>query len=84
MRGRLMITKANVEKALKNAIDPETGISMLDMGMIEGIEVKQENIRIKMRPTSPFCPMVGYLTEEIKKKVGAVRGVKNVDVDIIH
>lgn len=35
-----MITKREVEKALRNAIDPETGVSMLDMELIKNIDIK--------------------------------------------
>lgn len=76
-------TRKAVETALKNAINPETGISMLDMGMIEGIDITGAKVKIKMRPTSPFCPMVGYLVIEIKQKVGKVEGVKEVDVEVL-
>lgn len=80
---KMPVTKKEIEKALKNAIDPETGISMLDMGMIEGIEIKGAKVKIKMRPTSPFCPMIGYLTNEIEQKVKEVNGIKDVEVDVL-
>lgn len=79
----LLVTKKSVEKALGQALDPETGLSMLDMGMIRGVTVKAGAVKLKLKPTSPFCPMVSYLVQEIKNKVSAVKGVKSVDVEVV-
>ncbi|MGC8812531.1 MAG: metal-sulfur cluster assembly factor [Candidatus Aenigmatarchaeota archaeon] len=70
-------------KALKNTIDPETGIDVVSMGMIKEIEVKGKNVKIKFKPTTPFCPMIGYLTEQIRKEVKKVKGIEKVEVEVV-
>ncbi len=71
-------------KALKEkAIDPETGIDVVRMGMIKKVEVdKDKNVKIKFTPTTPFCPMIGYLTQQIEQAVKTVKEVKKVKVDV--
>lgn len=78
-----MVTKREVEKALKNAIDPETGVSMLDMGLIKNIDIKGTTVNIKMTLTTPFCPMSNYLVNEVKEKVEEIKGVKKAEVELV-
>ncbi|MEM5834776.1 MAG: metal-sulfur cluster assembly factor [Candidatus Aenigmatarchaeota archaeon] len=75
--------KEKVLEALRKAIDPETGIDVVSMGMIKGIEVKGKNVKIKFKPTTPFCPMINYLTEEIKQKAKKVKGIGKVEVEVV-
>ncbi len=74
--------KEKVMKALQKAIDPETGIDVVTMGMIKSVQEKDGSVTIKFTPTSPFCPMVSYLTEEMKKAAKTVKGVKKVEVEV--
>lgn len=74
-----MVEKQRIMKVLKEkAIDPETGIDVVRMGMIKGVEVKGADVKIKFKPTTPFCPVIGYLVEEIEKAAKTVKGVKEV------
>ena len=70
-------------KALEKAIDPETGVDVVKMGMIKKIEVKGKNVKIKFSPTTPFCPMIGYLTEQIKQAAETVKEIENVEVEVV-
>ncbi|MEM7825688.1 MAG: iron-sulfur cluster assembly protein [Candidatus Aenigmatarchaeota archaeon] len=72
--------KEKILKALKNVIDPETGLDVVSMGMIKEIEIKGKDVKIVFTPTSPFCPMVNYLTEQIKQKAKKVKGIGKVEV----
>lgn len=74
--------KDKINKALEKVIDPETGIDVVKMGMIKSVAVKGENAKIKFTPTSPFCPMVGYLVEQIKQAAKTVKGIKEVEVEV--
>ena len=74
--------KEKIMKALEKAIDPETGVDVVKMGMIKEVEVKGKDVKIKFTPTTPFCPMIGYLTEQIKQAAKTVKGIKKVEVEV--
>jgi metal-sulfur cluster biosynthetic enzyme len=76
--------KKAVLQSLKKVIDPETGLDIVSMGMVDSVVVKSDIVRIKFIPTSPFCPMVGYLTDKIKEAAKSVKGVKKVEVEVGH
>jgi metal-sulfur cluster biosynthetic enzyme len=77
-----MVTKKDVLKALQDALDPETGISVVDMGLIRDVKVSGDKVDIKMTLTTPFCPLASQIQEEVKKKA-KIPGVKKVDVEIV-
>ncbi len=67
-------------EALKEVYDPETGMNMIEMQLINKIEIKNDEVNIEFSPSSPLCPIAFYLAEEIKKKALKVEGVKKVKV----
>jgi metal-sulfur cluster biosynthetic enzyme len=78
-----MVTKARIEKALKTVPDPELGISIMDLGLIYGIEIdKTGTVAIRMTLTSIGCPLFALIADPIKEAAGKVKGVKSVHVDL--
>jgi metal-sulfur cluster biosynthetic enzyme len=60
---------ADVEEALKDVVDPELGINVVDLGLIYGLTVEDPRTAvIDMTLTSAACP----LTEEIEAQVADV------------
>lgn len=70
-------------EALKAVIDPELGVSIVDLGLIRNIEDHGSgNVTLTMIPTSPLCPYLKYLVAEIKKIVPEQTSYKTVSVKI--
>jgi len=77
------INKDRIFEALKEVIDPEIGINLVDLGMIKDVEIKDEEITVKMVLTSPFCPMLDYLAEKVKNKVESIAPGAKVIVSML-
>ena len=61
-------TAADVEEAMRDVIDPELGINVVDLGLVYGVTVDQNNHAvIDMTLTSAACP----LTDVIEEQTGA-------------
>lgn len=78
-----MVTKEEVIEALKKCYDPEIPVNIVDLGLIYGIDVKDGEVHIKMTMTAPGCPMHTMISEDVKREVGSVKGVKNVTVELV-
>lgn len=76
-----MTSKKEVEEALKEVMDPELGVSLVDLNLIKNITIEGDVVRIKMTLTSPFCPLSDYIVNQVKEKVESL-GVK-AEVDLI-
>ena len=65
-------------------MDPEIPVNVVDLGLIYDVKVKPENtVDIKMTMTTRGCPLHDTLVGDVKRYVGKVNGVQNVDVEIV-
>lgn len=58
------VTVEDVEEALKDVIDPELGINIVDLGLVYGLTVEGGNAVIDMTLTSAACPLQDVLEEQ--------------------
>ena len=77
-----MITREKIVEALQTVEDPELFLDIWFLGLIYKIEIEEPKVKLEMTFTSPMCPAGPYLVDEVKKKVGAIEGVSEVDVQI--
>jgi serine O-acetyltransferase len=73
----------DIRQALKEVIDPEVGVNVVDLGLIREITLNGESVEVRMVLTSPACPLVGYLVEQVRRKVSSVTGGKPVEVVLV-
>ena len=72
----MTITEEQIREALRPVIDPEIGMSVVDMGMIREVSIEEDSVEVKMVLTAPFCPLAGMITEQVRQAAAAVPGVK--------
>ena len=78
------ITKDQVRDSLKQCMDPEIPLSIVDLGLIYGIDVSENNdVNIKMTMTTKGCPLHETMVDDVKRYTRKVVGVNNVNVDIV-
>ncbi len=58
------ITVADIEEAMKDVIDPELGINIVDLGLVYGIHLDDGHCTIDMTLTSAACPLTDVLEEQ--------------------
>jgi metal-sulfur cluster biosynthetic enzyme len=59
-----------VEKALRSVLDPELGLSVIELGLVRNIVLKDggEAAHVTMIMTTPFCPYAPALLETTREK----------------
>ena len=78
------VTPDAVRNSLKQCMDPEVPINIVDMGLIYGIDVVDNNdVNIKMTMTTQGCPLHETLVSDVTRYAKKVPGVNNVKVDIV-
>ncbi|WP_075889248.1 metal-sulfur cluster assembly factor [Actinomyces provencensis] len=56
---------ADVAEALKDVIDPELGINIVDLGLLYGITIDAEdNVQLDMTLTSAACPLTDVIERQ--------------------
>ncbi len=64
-----------IRAALREIIDPEIGLNVIELGLIRDLELQPDQARVKMILTTPFCPYGPAMLEETRRKVSDVAGV---------
>lgn len=79
-----ILRKAILER-LSRVIDPETGVDVVRMRLIEDLVVNEDGyVTYKFRPSSPFCPIAVPLSLDIQKAVAEVEGVTRQDIEVVN
>jgi len=80
----MSVSSEEVRSSLKQCMDPEVPINIVDMGLIYGIDVSDSNdVNIKMTMTTQGCPLHETLVSDVTRYAKKVPGVNNVKVDIV-
>lgn len=70
--------------ALGTVYDPEVPVDIVNFGLIYGLEITEDNmVKITMSLTSPSCPSAKAIPEECERKVRAVEGVTDCEINIV-
>ena len=79
----VMASELQIREALREVLDPEIGINIVDLGLVYRIEVEGSRARIVMTMTSPACPLADYLKTLVMEAVTEhVPDVTDVDIAI--
>ncbi|MEJ2711301.1 MAG: iron-sulfur cluster assembly protein [Anaerolineales bacterium] len=83
MNVKLELREAILEK-LATVIDPETGVDVVRMRLIEDLEVNEDGrVTYKFRPSSPLCPIAVPLSVMIQNAVASVAGVSGQEMQVV-
>lgn len=77
-----MITRQIIEKQLKKVLDPELGISIVDLGLIYEIKITGVDVEVLMTLTTIGCPLFGTIEEDIRNSVKNVKGIGKILVNL--
>jgi metal-sulfur cluster biosynthetic enzyme len=73
-----------VQRQLSKVIDPEIGVPIVEMNLIDKLDIKDGNVDIAYHATTPYCPPVFALkiSQDLKSSVEQVKGVKSVKITV--
>jgi len=71
-----------IQKQLSKVLDPEIGMPIAEMNLIDKLDVKDGNVEVEYHATTQFCPPVFALkiSQDIHDNLTQVKGVKSVKV----
>lgn len=78
----MQITKEVVTEKLREVIDPEMGVNIVDLGLIYDVSVDRGNVRILMTLTTPGCPLASVFDQLVGDAVREIEGVGDVSIEL--
>lgn len=73
-----------IHTALHEVFDPETGVNLVDLGLIYGVAWEPESgeAEVRMTFTTPACPAGEVMTDGVERRISMVPGVRSVRVEV--
>jgi metal-sulfur cluster biosynthetic enzyme len=80
-----MLNGDQVLDALKPIMDPEIGLSIVDLGLIYGVTIEEEGrvVKVDMTLTSPMCPFGPQLVAAAQAAVSQLPGVESGVIQLV-
>lgn len=79
----MTFVKDDIIAALKTVYDPEIPVNIWDLGLIYDIDIQDAQVVLQMTFTSPTCPMMEELLEQVRVVTQNVTGDVPVRVDLV-
>jgi metal-sulfur cluster biosynthetic enzyme len=81
------VSEDAIREALKQVVDPELFVNVVDLGLIYAVETTERedktDVGIEMTLTSPACPAGPQLIQQSKAVLGRLEGVGEVNVKLV-
>ncbi len=74
----------DVINVLKQCVDPELGINIVDLGLIQDVKIdKKNNITVKLTMTSAMCPVTSIILADAELRMEGIDGHGEVHVELV-
>ena len=78
------MTDQDVREALREVIDPEIGVNIVDLGLVYRIVVDNGDVSVTMTMTSPACPLRDYLQDLVESTITSrLPSARRIAVEIV-
>lgn len=78
-----VVCENKIRTALRDVLDPEVGIDIVDLGLIKAIHVEGTMVEIDMVLTCKTCPLSDHLTDQVRRKVLGICGIEKVQINLL-
>ncbi len=69
--------------ALREVIDPELGLDVVELGLVYDVVVEGGDVRVALTMTTAACPLGEHIASEAEERVRGVEGVVHARVDLV-
>ncbi|TYP94816.1 Metal-sulfur cluster biosynthetic enzyme [Fodinibius salinus] len=77
------IDRRTIVRQLRNVIDPELGVNIVDLGLVYNILIVDGKVILEYTVTTPGCPMRRYLQQEIEKTLASIDEIEDYEAKIV-
>lgn len=67
MAEQTQVTEEGLREALREVVDPEIGLNVIELGLIRDINIEEDRAHLTMIMTTPFCPYAPQLLEQTRR-----------------
>ncbi len=84
MSQETQLIRKQIFDELTKIVDPEIGVSIMELELIDKVDIDAGKINIDLHLTSPFCPAVfGFkIAQDVRDNIHKLRGIQDVRVNV--
>jgi metal-sulfur cluster biosynthetic enzyme len=75
-----MPSRAEVEQALADVLDPEYPVSLVDLGLIRDVEVEGGRAKVAISYCSLGCPCINLIEQDVEERLLQLEGIDRVEI----
>ena len=75
--------EALVVEALREVLDPELGLNVVDLGLVYGLACEDGEVHVRLTMTTPACPLGEEIVRDATERIEAVAGVRRAEVELV-
>lgn len=79
----MSVSRERVMDILCNCSDPEIPVNIVDLGLVYDVQVNDDVVNVKMTLTAQGCPAHGLISQEVKRQLESLEGVREAHVEIV-
>lgn len=73
-----------VYAALREVIDPEVGLNLVDLGFVHNITVQEKQVEVRLVLPESECPFMDYFSDQIRRRILTLNGIEQVRVTFVN
>ena len=77
------VTREQVLEALKEVLDPELGVNIVDLGLVYDVSISEDTVHITYTLTTMGCPIGPMIEAQMQELLSGVEGVDKVEAEMV-
>lgn len=79
----MAVTEDQVLEALRDVYDPEIPVNVVDLGLVYGLEIRDNKVYVQLTMTAPGCPFHVQLTADARDRILEGTEAEDAEVEIV-
>lgn len=79
----MQTVEERIREALKSVIDPELGVSIVELGLVYDVRYEDGEAEVEMTLTSPGCPLAPIIDKKVRESVSGITEIKKLTVELV-
>lgn len=77
------VTEERIYNALRQVIDPELGINVVDLGLIYDVQIQDGDVFVLMTLTTRGCPLHATFVQAVERTIRQLAGVASAQAEVV-
>ena len=83
MTNSATISEDEILESLRDVYDPEIPVNIVDLGLVYGVSISEQDVEVTMTLTFAGCGMGPYIAQQAEWRLAEIDGIEDINVDLV-